>query len=341
MIKAELSPVSVTHDGHGRWVARALRRVLILQMLRRAAMVVSCCALLVACGVVDRDDEPRHRYTDLLRFGYVLTNAFRATHPEFMVISGDIPWSRAPDEMAIELWADQNFDHQTRSGPYPPLAFAIRQDRDSGRIHYTTPHDRVPVPLRDLLGSLGVESSALSSAIRRIGRPDAAKKAIDEELKEVGRSKEVTAVVELEVPLTMSDIRKRKHLSDGNAIFSPATADGPPIYWDSRITEFCRSCGGSSDGMTDDFRFWVHLLEPVDEAVLDEFGLSLARLREVARAGKVHGFIAYDANPVLLRKLLKQDYVRTMHFVRTRQHCDPDLDGCVPGSWPKDDELYG
>lgn len=319
--------------------------MVLLRMLCGPVMVVSCCVVLVACSAVNQDDDrPRHRYADLDRFGYVLTNAFRATHPESIVTMADSTWKRPSDEMAIELWIDQNLEYQAPRGTYIALAFAVRQDGDSGRIHYTAAYDRASVPLQDFLGKLSAESSTLSAAIRRIGRLGnvPAKQALDEELEKMGRTKEVTTVIELKEPLTVSDIRKRKHLGYGNAIFSPATAAGPPIYWDYRTTWFCQHCGEDREGMTDDFRFWVNRLESTDEAALNEFGLSLTRLRQVARAGKVYGYIEHDANPVLLRKLLKQDHIRTMYLVRTQAHCaDIELNECVPGPWPKNDELRG
>lgn len=316
--------------------------------MRGAALAALCCAILTACSVLDQDDDrSRYRYTDIVRFGYVIANAFRATHPEFRLAQGDVAWGRPSDEMAIELQVEPNFGRVP--GASVPLIFAIRQDGDSGRIYYTDPHDRIPVSFRKVLSPLGAQSpetNTLAEAIRRVGWRDAVtvpgKKAVDEKLKRAGRAKEVTAVVELKEPLTMSEIRSRKHLSRSNAIFSPAVAGGAPVYWDHRIDWFCQPCGGEGDQMTSDFRAWVSSLEPADEAVLNEFGLSLGRLREVARAGKVYGYIEHDANPVLLRKLLKEDYVSTMYLVQTREYCaDDDFGKCVSGSWPKGDRLNG
>ncbi|MGW0808166.1 hypothetical protein [Nonomuraea sp. NPDC002799] len=290
-----------------------------------------CWVLLAACGAADSIP----RYTDIDHFGYVVANAFRASHPEYVVGSGDYAFERRPEEMAIDLRASPNGES---SGAV--AAFGIRQDRDSGDFSYTIGGDREPVPREEAVRRLDTpESHDLSAALRQVGHGRGpAKQHVDAVLRQAGRTKEVTAVVELTRPLTADEIRGRKHLPVDNGVFSPALG-GTPVYWDSRAGLFCHVCGGAGDAVTQDFRNWVGSLLPSDEPALQHFGLDLARLKDAARAGRIHAYIQQAENPVLLRKLLKQDYVKTMYVVRVADHCSSDEpDEC---SWPGDDQLYG
>ncbi|MFI7701152.1 hypothetical protein [Nonomuraea sp. NPDC049480] len=300
--------------------------------VRGIAMTAGLCSvLLMACGAADSIP----RYTDIDHFGYVMANAFRASHPEYVVGSGDYAFERRPDEMAIDLHASPNGES---SGAV--AAFGIRQDRDSGGFSCTIGGDREPVPLEAAVRRLDTpESQALSAALRRVGqRGGSAKEDVDAALQQASRTKEVTAVVELTQPLTADEIRGRKHLPVNNGVFSPALG-GTPVYWDSRVGLFCHVCGGDGDAVTRDFRHWVDSLLPSDEPALQHFGLGLARLNEAARAGRIHAYIQHAENPALLRKLLKQDYVKTMYIVRVAGHCaDDEPDEC---SWPGDGQLYG
>jgi hypothetical protein len=300
--------------------------------VRAIAMTVGLCSvLLTACGATDS----MPRYTDIDRFGYVMANAFRASHPEYVVSSGDYAFERQSDEMAIDLHASPNGESSGAAA-----AFGIRQDRDSGSFTFTIGGDREPVSLGEAVRRLDTpESQALSAALRRVGwGRGPMKEDVDAALRRAGRTKEVTAVVELTRPLTADEIRGRKHLPVNNGIFSPVLS-GTPVYWDSRLGLFCHVCGGEGDALTQDFRHWVGSLLPSDEPALQHFGLGLARLKEAARAGRIHAYIQHAENPVLLRKLLKEDYVKTMHIVRIADHCDNDEPGEC--SWPGDGQLYG
>ncbi|MEV0197829.1 hypothetical protein [Nonomuraea sp. NPDC050691] len=174
-----------------------------------------CWVLLAACG--GADSIPR--YTDIDHFGHVVANAFRASHPEYVVNSGDYAFGRRPDEMAVDLHASPNGES---SGAV--AAFGIRQDRDSGGFSYTLGGDHKPVPLEEAARRLDTpESRDLSAALRRVGQGGGpAKQDVDAALRRVGRTKEVTAVVELTRPLTVDEIRGRRHLPVTNGVFSPA-----------------------------------------------------------------------------------------------------------------------
>ncbi|MEV1005534.1 hypothetical protein [Nonomuraea sp. NPDC050202] len=263
-----------------------------------------------------------------------MANAFRASHPEYVVDSGDYAFERRSGEMAIDLHVSPN---EEASGAV--AAFSIRQDRDSGGFSYTVGGDRKPVPLGEAVRRLDTpESHALSAALRRVGQGSGpAKEDVDAVLRRVSRAKEVTAVVELTRPLTMDEIRSRKHLPVNNGVFSPPLG-GTLAYWDSQVGTFCQVCGGDGDAVTQDFRHWVDSLLPSDEPALQHFGLGLARLKDAARAGRIHAYLQQAENPALLRKLLKQDYVKTMYIVRVADHCaNGESDEC---SWPDDEQLY-
>ncbi|SEF77551.1 hypothetical protein SAMN05444920_101616 [Nonomuraea solani] len=264
-----------------------------------------------------------------------MANAFRASHPEYVVSSESYAFERRPDEMAIVMNASHN---QQTSGVVQ--AFGIRQDQNSGGFSYATGDDRHPVRLEEALRRLDApESQALSAALRRVGRDGGPmKEEVDAALRKVGRSNEVTAVVELARPLTANEIRDRKHLPVDNGIFSPALG-GAPVYWDIHSGTFCKVCGGGGDQITQDFRNWVGSLGPSDGPGLQYFGLILPRLKDVARAGKIYGYIQHAEDPVLLRKLLKQKYVKSMYIVRVADHCADEMpENC---SWPGDRQLYG
>lgn len=313
-------------------------------MLRCGPVIAGlCCVLLTACGILG---QAQHRYTDLSHFGYVVANAFRATHPEYRVTHGNRAWEREPDEMAVELTIESNLVSHL-DGVYVAVNFATRQDADSGRLFYTHSHSRDQVRLQDVFQQVETQTpgtSALTTALRRLGTDDARpKKDVDDQLKQTGRTKDVTVVVEWKEPMTADDIRSRTKTYPSNAVFSPATQGEPPVYWDQVLTPFCSGCDWSRDEVTDDFRLWVNRLEPSDDDALRHFGLGLARLRKVAGAGRIYGYVERDADPALLRTLLAEDYVKTMHLVRTRDHCEEvdDSHECVPAPWPEDDSrLY-
>lgn len=273
-------------------------------MLRCGPVIAGlCCVLLTACGILG---QAQHRYTDLSHFGYVVANAFRATHPEYRVTHGNWAWEREPDEMAVELTIESNLVSHL-DGVYAAVNFATRQDADPGRLFYTHSHNRDQVRLQDVFQQVETQTpgtSALTTALRRIGTDDARpKKDVDDQLKQAGRTKDVTVVVEWKEPMTADDIRSRTKTYPSNAVFSPATQDD----------------------------------------ALRHFGLGLARLRKVAGAGRIYGYVERDADPALLRKLLAEDYVKTMHLVRTRDHCEEadDSEECAPAPWPEDDRgLY-
>ncbi|MDA0640969.1 MULTISPECIES: hypothetical protein [Nonomuraea] len=311
----------------------------------RPVLAGLCCATLMSCGFLDQDrGEPRHRYSDITEFGHVVANAFRITHPEYSLTRADWAWEREEGEMAVELGIEPLLGPETGAS----ANFLIRQDSDSGRLYYTEPYGRAHLQVENVLHELDTlpDTTALTMTLRRLGRSGAetvpAKKEVDEVLKEIGRTKDVTAVVEWKKPMTAEDVRSRKHLHFDNAILAPPTRRDPIVYWDYSPRPYCQSCQGSSDRMTQSFEAWVNRLEPSDEPALRHFGLSLDRLRKAA-SGKSYGYIEQDANPVLLRKLLKLNHVKTMYIVRTRDHCEDDEHGeCVPAAWPKDDDqLYG
>ncbi|GGL18409.1 hypothetical protein Sme01_72580 [Sphaerisporangium melleum] len=314
------------------------------------ALLALCCAVVVACSAPHQGEDQRrlvHDYTDIDRFGYVIANAFRATHPEYRLTEAGYAQVHRADEMAIELRIEPALTSDIVGSA--KAIFSVRQDGTSGRIYYTDTYNRTLVSVRDVVRQLDAKSPqlpVLTAALSHLGRRDdknvPSKKVVDDELKRAGRAKEVTAVVELEDPLTASDIRSRGYLSLNNAVFLPASSGGAPIAWDYYPTWFCSTCGGDDRHMTSDFQTWVSFLQPSDDAALRPLGLSLARLREAAHSGKIYGYVEYDANPDLLRELLKKDYVKTMYLVRTRKYCmDSALGECVPGRWPKTDHLYG
>ncbi|MEU4234110.1 hypothetical protein AB0F17_58390 [Nonomuraea sp. NPDC026600] len=286
----------------------------------KVAVLGLCSVLLTGCSVA----QPHaYRYTDIDRFGYVTANAFRVTHPEYTIRRGDYVMPRSAGEMAIQLELEPNW-----YSTLPKTTLVIRQDKASGRISYSSP---------DLQGA-----PALTRALRRVGPPDGdkpAKKAVGERLKEAGRGSAVTVVVELEKPLTAEGIRSRGYLSLNNALFSSAEG-GPPIYWDYFETWFCANCGGASDQVTYDFQSWADSLGPEDDASLQQFGLSRDRLVKASQAGRVHGYVVPDANPALLRQLLKKSHVKTMYLVNSQKYCkDSDFSKCKPALWPKNDQL--
>jgi hypothetical protein len=308
------------------------------------AVLGLCSALLAACDTTDPKQgefSHAHRYTQIDRFGYVIANAFRVAHPEYAVTLGQYASVRTPGEMAIEVHGEPNWH-----SPFTTKAnvvFDIRQDGGTGDIYFSATGDRAPIgndvaPL-DLI-SRSQPAQALAVALHRIGaRDESGKEDVDEALKKVGRTKEVTAVVALKEPMRADDIRQRGYLTLSNAIFSSAK-EGTPIYWDYRETWFCRNCGGNSDLVTSDFRSWVDSLEPVDDAALHNFGLSLDLLKKAARTGKIYGYIETDADPSLLRRLLKKNYVKNMYIVSIQKHCkDFDQSDCIPDSWPKVGQL--
>jgi hypothetical protein len=247
--------------------------------------------------------------------------------------------------MAIELSIAANWEPEAEAGQTATIA--LRQDESSGRIYYSAPEDHTAVPVGDLLKPLAPrsrEAVELRTAFDALGQNDTNKPvdkgALDEKLRQAGQTKAVTAVVELKEPLTVADIRRQGYLSLNKVIFAPAK-DGPPVYWDG-FTTFCGNCNGDSDRITTDFRSWVATLSPSDEVALSQFGLRLERLRDAARNGKIHGYYVKEANPALLRRLLKKDYVRTMHIVRVDKYCaDYELGQCQPGRWPKENRLEG
>ncbi|MEV4478042.1 hypothetical protein [Nonomuraea sp. NPDC049504] len=304
--------------------------------------------LLVACTTVRGNDEYQRRnitYTEIDHFGYVMANAFRATHPEYAVTLGEPLWGRRPKEMAIELRIVANWEPESKSGR--TAALAIRQDEFSGRIYYSAPEDRTAVPERALLNSLAprsrqaVELRTTFGSLGQGGTDELVDKgAVDEQLKQAGQTKVITVVVELKEPLTVADVRRKGYLSLNKVIFASAKGE-PPVYWDG-FTTFCGDCYGDSERITNDFRSWVSALSPSDEDALSHFGLRLERLRETARAGKIAGYLVKEANPGLLRRLLQKDYVRTLHIVRIDEYCaDYELGECVPGRWPKENRLEG
>jgi len=316
--------------------------------VRNTALIVLSMALLVACTAArDNDEHQRrsHTYTEINRFGYVMANAFRASHPEYTVSSGEPLWGRRPEEMAIELSVAPNWEPASEAGRTATLA--IRQDETSGRIYYSASEDRMAAPEGDLLKSLAPrsrEAVELRTAFEALGQggtdEPVDKSAVDEQLKQAGRTKAITVVVELKKPLTVADVRRKGYLSLNKVIFAPAKGE-PPVYWDG-FTTFCGNCYGDSDRITIDFRSWVSTLSPSDEVALDRFGLRLERLRKAARAGKIAGYLAKEANPALLRRLLKKGYVRTLHIIRIDEYCaDYELGKCVPGRWPEENRLEG
>ncbi|MEV4895262.1 hypothetical protein AB0K48_38395, partial [Nonomuraea sp. NPDC055795] len=255
--------------------------------IRNATLVGLCFLLLPACsGATPKDDQTRisYKYAHIDRFGYVAANAFRTTYPEYRLMLGDYAWGREVDEMAIELRIEKNPAPISRLSPAVNLV--MRQDKASGRIFYTRPHDRRALPLLDIIPQRS-KTPVLMAALRRVGSPVSSKRpnkqAVDDELKRVGATEAVTAVVELSEPLTAKDIRSREYLSLNNAVFSPSVEGGQLVYWDYYTTWFCQGCGGDNTRMTSDFRAWVSSLTPSDDAVLGQFGLSLARLKDVAR----------------------------------------------------------
>ncbi|MEV4808045.1 hypothetical protein AB0K18_49365 [Nonomuraea sp. NPDC049421] len=302
-----------------------------LMMYRKATSLGLCAMLMAACSVVDSTSI----YTDVDRFGYVTANAFRVSHPEYVVDYGDRAFQRRPDEMAIDVHVSANME-----GEGAVASFSIRQDEASGRISYTMGGDRRPVPLGEAIRRLDTpDSRKLASALRRVGKGgEPAKEEVDATLQRVSRAKKVTAVVELARPMTIDEIRSHKHLPVDNGVFSPALSE-VPVYWDNMLGTFCRMCGGDGDEITQDFRRWVDSLQSSDEQALQHFGLSVARLKDAARNGKIYGFLRPAENPLLLRKLLKQDYVKSIHIVRIADHCTKDdPNEC---QWPEDERLYG
>jgi hypothetical protein len=153
-----------------------------------------------------------------------------------------------------------------------------------------------------------------------------------------GRAKEVTAVVVCTRPLTMDEIRGRKHLAVDDVLFSPPHG-GAPISWDGRPGTFCHGCGGDGDAITEGLPALGGSLEPSDEPALRHSGLSLARLKGAAQAGRIPAYVQVAEKPVLLRKLLKHDPIKAMHIMRVADHCAGDAsDDCT---WPEDEHLFG
>ncbi|GGO79731.1 hypothetical protein GCM10012289_64720 [Nonomuraea cavernae] len=157
-----------------------------------------------------------------------------------------------------------------------------------------------------------------------------------------GRAKGVTALVELETPMTAEQIRDKGYITFTNALFEPA-AEPAPVYWDSRSTMFCRACSGDSHALTEEFRSWVSTLTPDDDSTLRQFGLTYDRLTKASSAGKIYGYIEAESNPILLREILKKSHVKTIHVIGINKNCELDEDGrtCHSFLWPKSTQLNG
>ncbi|MFG1877520.1 hypothetical protein ACGFIV_21985 [Sphaerisporangium sp. NPDC049003] len=227
------------------------------------------------------------------------------------------------------------------------MKLAIRQDGKSGRIYFSSPSDRKSIDMsRALYGSESKPQGAavLTQALSRIGMPgnDApSKKNVEDVLKSAGRTRSVTAVVELKRPMKADEIRRGGYLHFANALFSPAKGK-VPIYWDSKSPMFCHNCDSDSFSITRTFRSWVASLRPEDDFLLQQFGLSLDRVSKVARAGNIYGYVEVDANPILLGRLLSKSHVKTMYIVNIKENCeDYGIGPCEPSLWPRSTQLNG
>ncbi|MEV0597441.1 hypothetical protein [Nonomuraea cavernae] len=318
-----------------------------MRLVLVAATAMVGALLLGACTTSEPSaDELEQDMAQLRRYGYVVANAFRATNPEYAVHGGNVPALRSFGELAIEMDVRPSWRVDPFVNDYATVA--IRQNSDTGQNHFSHPADRTPMDKSVAIhGSAPMpgEAFALRSAVRRMGSPlngTSSKREIDRILSGAGRTKGVTALVELAKPMTAEQIRNKGYITFTNALFAPAT-DRATVYWDSRITMFCQGCSGNSHALTEEFRSWVSTLSPDDDSTLRQFGLSYDRLIESSNTGKIYGYIEAESNPILLRELLKKSHVKTMYVIGVTKNCELDEDGrtCHPFLWPKSTQLNG
>jgi hypothetical protein len=122
----------------------------------------------------------------------------------------------------------------------------------------------------------------------------------------------MTAVVELDRPMTIKELKKIGDPTSIDVLLSPLrpppgvaprtdTWKSKPLYWPSGLPCAERdrpTC--ADDDQVSQFQAWVARLRDEDSKSLEEFGLDLSQMRKAAAEGLVYGYIV-EGQPEVVR----------------------------------------